>query len=261
VASSDGLPTGQVADLAVSDSETTPLVRQVIITSGRDQLVLSWSSVARIEPRRLQLRAGASSAVTPAPIEHELQLVRDVLDAQIVDLAGHRLVRVGDVQLVRRSDGELVVVGVDVGFGAVVRRLGLRRLAGRLPEKVVPWPTLHLTSPHGHKVQLTCRAPRLTELSPDDLAHLLTRLSASHAADVVRAVPQEVARDALVRTHDEVASRLLGELDDDVADEVLESMPPSRATTLRRLARRPVPRRRYHRTRGWRRHAPRQRVP
>jgi hypothetical protein len=69
-------------------------------------------------------------------------LVRDVLDTQIVDVAGHRVTRVADVMLAE-LDGRLRVVGVDVGAGAVIRRLGLRRLGARLAERRLPWDELH----------------------------------------------------------------------------------------------------------------------
>ena len=125
---------------------------------------------------------------------------------------------------------------------------------------MVPWSSLHLTSRRGHKVQLSSRSARLAELPLEDLVHLLTRLSASHAGDVARAAPTATVGDALQLADDEVASRLLDELDETAVHQVLEALPAARARTLRRSARRPRPRRRYHRTRGWKRRAPRERV-
>ena len=87
------------------------------------------------------------------PAEDELLLLRDLVDTQIVDVAGRRLVRAGDVDLERR-DGQLVLAGVDVGGGALLRRLGLRRLARRFSSRCLPWSELYAASPAAHTVQL-----------------------------------------------------------------------------------------------------------
>ena len=79
-------------------------------------------------------------------------LVRDVLDTQIVDVVGQRLARVADVVLTPTADGHLELIGVEVGFGGVLRRLHLPVL--RSGEDVVVWSDLHLTSERGHAVQL-----------------------------------------------------------------------------------------------------------
>ena len=76
------------------------------------------------------------------------------IDTQIVDVVGQRLARVADVVLTRTADDRLELVGAEVGFGGVLRRLGLRRLAARDGEDCVAWTDLHLTSERGHAVQL-----------------------------------------------------------------------------------------------------------
>ena len=67
--------------------------------------------------------------------------MRDVLDTQIIDLVGQRLARVADVVLTRTADDRLELVGVEVGFGGVLRRLGLRRLAARTARTASRGPT------------------------------------------------------------------------------------------------------------------------
>ncbi len=82
--------------------------------------------------------------------EQELLLERHVLDAQIVDLAGKRLTRVGDVELVI-DDGALTVRGVEVGLAPLLRRLGLRFLVSRAGSSSIRWTDLRLTSEGAHR--------------------------------------------------------------------------------------------------------------
>jgi hypothetical protein len=103
-----------------------------------------------------------------------LRLVRDLLDAQVVDIAGRRLTRVGEIELASR-DGGLRAVAVDVGLAPVVRRLGLRRLARRLPSDVFDWQGIHFASGRGRQVQLESPAAAIHRLTPQERAAVLAR--------------------------------------------------------------------------------------
>ena len=87
-----------------------------------------------------------------------------MLDAQVVDIAGRRLARVGEIELALRGS-ELRAVAVDVGLAPVARRLGLRRLARRLPSESIGWEGLHFATGRGHHVQLASPAAAVHRLS------------------------------------------------------------------------------------------------
>jgi len=247
---------GTVADL-IARLDAEPGVVELVVRSGHDRAAVPWRDVVAAGDDIELVADHRGAPAPPGRKPDELRLGTDVLDAQIVDLRGHRLVRVSEVLLTRRVDGSLAVVGVDIGFAAVVRRLGLRRISERFGRDVVAWSDLHLTSRRGHAVQLACGLPHLRTLSADDLAHLVTRLSAGHAAEVLRATPVDQAAAAVAATEDEVGRRLLTTMEPDDARQLLDTMPPTTAHRLRHLlSRTPVPRRRYQRTRGWKRHAP-----
>ena len=110
---------------------------------------VDWREIAFVGPAEVRIRSGASAR--PAIVaEQELLLERHVLDAQIVDLAGKRLTRVGDVELVI-DDGALTVRGVEVGLAPLLRRLGLRFLVGRAGSSSIRWTDLRLTSEGAHR--------------------------------------------------------------------------------------------------------------
>jgi sporulation protein YlmC with PRC-barrel domain len=252
---------GRLVDVVIDFDDDRPAVRELLVRRARragDEVAVPWAAVEAVDHTGVVVAGQSERDLSPGPpAATDLRLVRDALDVQIVDLEGHRLVRVADVLLLR-DDERLVVFGVDIGFGAVVRRVGFRRLAERLHPEVVLWSALHLTSRQGHTAQLALRSAHLQRLSSDDLAHLLSLLTVHHAVDVLEQAPIASAADAIERSPDEVGQRLLAALPEARSDELLRAMPAPRAHRLRHLLRRtPLPRRRYHRTRGWTRDAPR----
>jgi magnesium transporter len=121
VVAADGVRVGRVADVAVDHAERYPRVTAIGIRRGRRVLVAAWSSVRRLEPQAIVVDIGDGEP------RADLYLARDLLDAQVVDIAGQRLARVGEIELALRGT-ELRAIAVDVSLGAVLRRLGLSRL-------------------------------------------------------------------------------------------------------------------------------------
>jgi hypothetical protein len=261
VRTADGTPIGRVLDLTVRLGAPRPVVDRIAI-GGRRRIdaFVPWAHVATFEHTAITLSDDASltsAASSPRALEpDELLLVRDVLDTQIVDVAGRRVQRVGDVLLTRLGDGTLEVAAVEVGTAPVLRRIGLRRWAEALREQAVDWQDLHLTSARGHAIQLEVPAAALHRLDAAGLAHLLALLPTAHAADVVARVRPDRGADALEGSHEEVGTRIALALGEPAADEVIARMPEERARHLHRLRHDRAVRRRFRRLRGWRRFPP-----
>lgn len=265
VRAADGIVVGRLRDLTARLGVEHPPVHRLAIGSRRHlSHLLPWSAVATFERSGVQLRDLGpieSFAVDSQRIpleDNELLLGRDVLDTQIVDVAGHRLARVSDVLLTRLSDGRLEVAAVDVGIGAVYRRLGLRWVSEHFPEQAIDWHDLHLTSDRGHDVQLATTVAAVHRLDAHDLAELLTRLDLDSATEVIKTVGPERSAGAVSRTHPEVGSRLMLALQPDEAARVIDELPSESVHRYRHLlsSRSPLTRRRFSRLRGWRLHRP-----
>lgn len=260
VHTADAQPLGQVLDLVVRIGTAHPEVTMLAVGARRIDHLVAWRDVASFEHTVVHLRPGADPIVVvdrAVPLaEDQLLLVRDVLDTQIVDVAGRRVQRVGDVLLARTDDGHLETVAVDVGIAPVLRRLGLRATADRMREQAVDWDDLHLTSARGHAIQLSGTAAAVHRLDERELAHLIALLSTSHAADVIATVPSDRAAAALDASHPEVGARVALALSDDTAATVLEALPHATRHRLHGLRRDRAVRRRFERARGWRRFLP-----
>jgi sporulation protein YlmC with PRC-barrel domain len=189
VTTADGRRLGRLTDLAVDHDERFPRVTAIVVDQRRRETIVPWRCVSHVGRHQIVLTAGDEAARLPGMVF----LVRDLLDAQVVDIAGRRLARVGDIALDQRGT-ELRIVAVDVGPAAVVRRLGLRRVAGHLPDEMIAWDALHVATGRGHELQLASPAAAVHALQPAELAEVVARLHPDRGAEVIAAVPAERAR-------------------------------------------------------------------
>nr|WP_221217563.1 MULTISPECIES: magnesium transporter [unclassified Mycolicibacterium] len=258
----DGTVIGRLADLTVSLAPESGRheVERVLVTRRRGEAFLvPWDQVATFDRGRVVL-ADASARYASADLgAHEILLVRDVLDTQVVDVVGYRLARVADVVLARTGGGAVELVGVEVGFGAVLRRLGLGVLAARFGPDAIAWSDLHLLSERGHAVQLASPRAAVHHLGARALAVLVSRLDTASAAEILAARGPEVAAEVVRTAHPAVGERVLRAMPTTEAARIVSEMPKEHAGQWRqRLEHAPGLRgRSFLRSRVWprRRHA------
>jgi sporulation protein YlmC with PRC-barrel domain len=261
----DGTVLGRVSDLSVrlSTSHSSPLVSRVLVEVRRRTFsLIDWNQIAGFEHDDVELIDGVDqgalmlfdSDTVSAQLEpDELLLCRDVLDTQIVDVVGHRLARVADVALACTDRGDLEVLAVEIGFGRVLERLRLEKLAGRAPDSSIAWTDLHLTSDRGHLVQLGSPASAVHRLTNGDLAALVARLDLESATEVLDSAGPQRAAGAISHARTRVGERLLRALPDDAQKEILDHMPAEHAHWWRHRIhhQRALRGRRFFRGQGW----------
>lgn len=161
----------------------------------------------------------------------EVLLSTDVLDHQIIDITGRRIVRVNDVQLAS-IDGQYRVVGVDVSPQALARRLAPRawgdRIVGR---QIIDWAEVqYLVS--AAPVRLKVSYDKLSDLNPVDLARIVDALSYRESAEIVAALDDETAAETLEEVSDARLADLLEGMDQERAADILEEMAPNAAADI-----------------------------
>ena len=264
----DGHLLGHVADVTAhlgANGGLTLVDRILIRRKQQRDILVPWSAVKSFAHNGIQLTAGEAqvigTSIDDALTPGEILLVRDVLDTQVVDIADQRLARVADVVLAHRHDGRVEVVGVEVGFGTVLRRLGLDRLAKQLHADAVAWTDLHLTSERGHAVQLATPRSAVHLLDARGLAILVAHLDTESATEVLAAKENRTAADVIRTSHPIVGERMLRAMTDTEAADVVAAMPAHHATHWRNVLATPRALRGRHflRSRVWprRRHPPR----
>lgn len=240
----DGTSLGRLADMTVvlGDQQGAAFVDRVLVRPRRGPDVLfAWPAVQHMGRDGIRVSSGGIPVASIAETldADEILLHRDVLDTQIVDIAGQRLTRVADVVLSRRRDGRLQLVGVEVGFGAVLRRLRLRRLAAWAKVDAVAWSDLHLTSARGHAVQLATPRSAVHLLDARGLASLVSRLHVESAAAVLKVRGPEVAADVIRASGHTVGERVLRAMTDAEAADVVAAMPAHHASHWRHILAQP----------------------
>lgn len=263
VLGADQRPVGRLADLTVClDADGGPRrIQRLLVTCRGVAALVPWDAVEALRSGRVVLRttdlgAFRIGALVEALQPAEILLRRDVLDTQVVDVAGQRLARVGEVLLTRTAGAGLDVAGIEVGFTAVLRRLGLAGLAGSGRTDIVSLADLHLTSERGHAVQLATPRAAVHRLGPRQLAALVSRVDTDSATEILSVREPAVAAEALWATHPEVSERVLRAMPRRLAARIVAAMPADYAGRWRqRLARAPESGRHFLRSRVWsRRH-------
>jgi CBS domain-containing protein/sporulation protein YlmC with PRC-barrel domain len=227
---------GRVADLAARSARPYPYISLIRVRTGRrSHRYVSWQDVRSFEATQIIL-SRRQTELSPARLEDEdILLARNVLDKQIVDLEGRKLVRVQDVQLAR-TGRNLQVLGVDVSASALVRRLGLKSLAEaiarRFPPPAVEWHDVNLTDWRDPDLRLRLRKESINRLHPADLAEIAASLSTEERRDLLDALPDEMAADTLEEMSSELQVSVMNSLDNLEASELVEDMDPDDAADL-----------------------------
>ena len=161
----------------------------------------------------------------------EVLLARDVLDKQLIDVDGKRVVRVNDVQLIEAAN-EWRVTGADVSLIGLWRRLAPAFLRSGRPVEVIDWADVGYLATDAATVQLKSSRGKLARLHPVEIARLAESLSYQHGAEIVEALDDETAAETLEEMAAERQAQILGDMDEERAADILEHMSPDEAADV-----------------------------
>ena len=162
----------------------------------------------------------------------EVLLAHDVLDKQLIDVDGKRVVRVNDVQIIEAA-GEWRVTGADVSLQGLWRRLAPAGFKGtRRAVEVIDWSDVGYLATDAATVQLKSSSGKLARLHPVEIARLAEALSYHHGSEVVESLDDETAAETLEEMPAERQARILGDMDEERAADILEWMSPNEAADV-----------------------------
>lgn len=163
----------------------------------------------------------------------EVLLAKDVLDKQLIDIDGKRVVRVNDVQIIEVG-GDFRVTGADVSFQGFLRRLMPNGFYGNRLVEVIDWADVGYlaTDTATAAVQLKSSKDKLSRLHPVEIAQLAESLSPIHRTEIVGSLDNETAADTLEEMSTENQARILEEMDEERAADILEEMSPDDAVDV-----------------------------
>ncbi len=230
---------GKISDIAVTTGEIFPRASSIALAKDKEPFMLSWTFVKAFDAEHIELSAKQNELKLTFLQPNEILLSRDLLDKQIVDTQGLKVVRVNDLKLTQ-SDSELRLLGADVGARGVLRRLGLERAVDflsrpfrfRLPENLIAWNYIDLLEKDLSAVKLSVSHKRLNELHPADIADILIQLDQVQRTKVFQYLDNIRAADAITESEPDLQSSLFESLDNERASDILEVMPPDDAADI-----------------------------
>lgn len=236
-----GAEVGRLVDVVVRwRGEPYPLVTGLVVRVGRRALWVSADQIAELGQREVRLRSARLDLRDVERRPGEVRLNADVIDHQMVDVDGVRVFRAADLYLARVGAGTRLV-GADIGFGTLLRRLGPARTRRRpTPEKVIDWAAVQPFSEEAEgadgPVRMTRPNQELARLRPGELADLLEDLGRRQREELLAVLGEEKAADALEEMEAEELTNLLRELPPEKTARVLAEMEPDEAAeALREL--------------------------
>ena len=255
---STGEKLGTVSDLAISTGEVFPRITSLAFKGpGRTPFMISWRKyVEDFTEDEVRLNTESYNIRFSYLQPTEVLLARDLLDQQIVDTQGLKIVRVNDLKL-SPSGSQLRLLGAEVGVRGILRGLhpllekavvsGAKLLNRKIEEKIIAWHYMDLLDRDLSKVKLSVTHKRLDELHPADVADILEQLDPkqraevfnhlddARSAEVIAELEDEFQAETLDDMEDSEVSGLLGQMDPDDAADIIRDLPYEKAETLLRL--------------------------
>ncbi len=244
VVDATGKTEGRVREVALQPQFDAVRIAGLVVRTRSGDRLLAPESVRAVEGRVVRAANQASDWEPFTPHQGLLLLERDLLDQQIIDVHGRKVVRVNDVDLQAEAENQhisLKLGGVDVGARAAVRRLlkgvvpaaALRALVNKLPSRVIPWEYVDLieTDP-ARRVKLKIEHARLSRLHPADIADIVEDLAPAEREAVFETLDEHVAAEALEEVDPKLQVRIVESLDSERAADIVEEMDPDAAADL-----------------------------
>src|SRR4026209_293420 len=204
--------------------EDQPPVRGLVARYRRRDFFLSRWRITELSHHGVRLNSDILDLRPFLRRESEVLLARDVLDKQLIDVDGKRVVRVNDVQIIEAA-GEWRVTGADVSLQGLWRRLAPAGFAGsRKPVEVLDWDDVGFLATDAATVQLKSSSDKLARLHPVEIARLAEALSYHHGSEVVEALDDETAAETLEEMPAEHQARILSDMEQERAADIIEWM-------------------------------------
>lgn len=237
----DEIPIGKVSDFLVNKPDDVfPRIDGLVIKTTQGLRFAPIESVSQIVPGGTTVALNMTPKEPAPPEESSLYLVADLLDKQIVDVDGRKVVRINDIEIARAGDG-LRVVAADVGVAGLFRRLGLKSFGKRftpaiyerIPRSMIAWDSVApIRDANPAQVSLSVTENKLSRLHPSELAEIIGDLSSREAAAVVSQLDDETAADAFEHLDADTQRSLIEDIGTERAADIIEEMDADDAADL-----------------------------
>jgi flagellar motility protein MotE (MotC chaperone)/sporulation protein YlmC with PRC-barrel domain len=239
VINTQGLEIGKLWDLTMVPGEVFPAVSHLLVKKRQRIVAIPWERISLFNRFVISISGPTNHLSEYLAREGEILVKRDILDKQIVDVNGAKVVRVNDLKLGSYKE-HLCIFFVDIGFRGLLRRLGYEPLGEKLaavlkkqlPHQHISWEYVQLLEMNLSRLTLTVAREQMQELHPADLAHIISRIPTKNIQAVLNSLDTETAGEAIHELEPELRSRVISQLDSEQASDILEEMDPDEAADV-----------------------------
>ena len=243
VTDSQGQMRGRLKDIAVATGPDAGKVAGLVLKTRTGLAIVPSQDVMETPAGTLELRS--SGAMVPLQDQgNYLYLQQDLVDRQIIDIHGRKVVRVNDVELEWMGQGAahlLRVAEVEIGlrgafrrvFKGVLPRTTLESISRKFHAHGIPWHFVDVIEVDpARRVKLRIAHERLADMHPSELADILEDLAPAEREAVFTSLDEEVAAEALEEVEPKLQKALLEKLDEEKIADIVEEMDPGAAADL-----------------------------
>lgn len=231
---------GKVIDLVAERADPYPLILGMVLQArGKKRFFIPWEKTLQVEPQIVLYEKDLLDLNAFLTAKDVILLREEVMDKQIVDTYGAKVVRVNDLHFLK-VESRLRLVHVDVGFRGLMRRVGWERSADRvlgwlfsykLPNQFISWKYVQLLS-GSDLLHLSVSQKKLSHLHPADLADIIEDLSGRERSAIFHALDPETAAETLEEIDPKIQKALIETIPVEKASDIVEEMSPSDAADL-----------------------------
>jgi magnesium transporter len=230
---------GKLTDIIVTMGEPFHAVSALVISTGRETYLVPWDTVHLFNRRVISVSAHGRDLSPSKPAPADILICRDLLDKQIVDINGAKLVRVNDLEL-GDVKGKLCLVAADIGFRGLLRRLGVEKRGeklftlfhSKLQHKLISWRYVQTIEPKLTRLTLTVSRQKVAHLHPADLAEIISEVSQKERTALFGSLDVATAAEALHELEPGVQADIIDDMSKERASDILEAMPPDEAADV-----------------------------
>lgn len=238
VLDSRGEEIGRVKDFFVVNGSVFPKVSAVLY-GRRKSYVLPWDMVHLYNRRFFSAKISKSDRVPAQLTRQEILVKRDILDKQIVDINGAKVVRVNDIEF-KEVEGALTLFAADVGIRGIIRRL----LSGQVREwwrkkgdagkrqNMISWSYVVPIQPKLNRLELTVPRQKVSQLLPQDLAEIMEQVSVNEREALFKSLDRDTAARTLSELEPGTQAKIVEKMGREEASDILEIMPPDEAADV-----------------------------
>ena len=234
-----GEESGRLDDFIITIGELLPRVSGLLVSRKGGLYRVPWEEVSIFNKKIVSTNLSPEAVPVFEPGKGEMLACRELLDKQIVDINGAKVVRVNDLKL-GEVKGNLCLIAADVGASGLLRRLGLKKqwesavnfLGLKYSTSLISWNYLQPLQPQLGKLALTVSRKQMSTLHPADIAEIISEVSQKDRRAIVESLDIETAAETIHELEPSVQADIITHMDEEQAADILEAMPPDEAADL-----------------------------